>query len=57
MNRTYQFILVAIITIAVVYNWVMWGHDYVYPPLDCTLYQVHYNDDGVMTGATCMAWG
>ena len=57
MNRTHQFILVAIITIALAYNWVMWGHDYVYPPLECTLYQVHDTDDGVMTGATCIAWG
>ena len=57
MNRTLVLTYMGILIITLGYNWVMWGHDYVYPPLECTLYQVHDTDDGVMTGATCIAWG
>ena len=56
MNRTLVLTYMGILIITLGYNWVMWGHDYVYPPLECTLYDVH-TDDGVMTGATCMGWG
>ena len=57
MSNTQRLVWVGVLLTVALYNWYMWGHDYVYPPLECTLYQLHYTDDGVMTGATCIAWG
>ena len=54
MNLTRFVIAFVIIFITLLVNYEMWIYDYLNPQQECIVWQINYNEAGLMIGAECI---